>query len=92
LNLSSLHHFLLYIWYIIHYFQLLPLSKIEYLNSIELKDPNGNKLSLTSTNAGSYYDYLKKIIEESLNNFLSDTKIPWTQKEEKYFPENFIEN
>ena len=52
---------------------------VEYINSIELKDPSGNKLSLTSTNSGSYYDYLKKIIEESLNNFLSDTSFPWTR-------------
>ena len=59
---------------------------VEYINSLELKDPSGNKLSLTSTNAGSYYDYLKKIIEESLNNFLSDTTFPWTREAEKEFP------
>ena len=59
---------------------------VEYINSLELKDPSGNKLSLTSTNAGSYYDYLKNIIEESLNNFLSDTTFPWTREAEKEFP------
>ena len=62
---------------------------VEYINSIELKDPSGNKLSLTSTNAGSYYDYLKKIIEESLNNFLSDTTFPWTREAAKEFPRGF---
>ena len=59
---------------------------VDYINSIELKDPSGNQLSLTSTNAGSYYDYLKKIIEESLNNFLSDTTFPWTRQATKEFP------
>ena len=59
---------------------------VEYINSLELKDPSGNKLSLTSTNAGSYYDYLKNIIEESLNNFLSDNTFPWTREAEKEFP------
>ena len=59
---------------------------MDYINSLELKDPSGNKLSLTSTNAGSYYDYLKNIIEESLNNFLSDNTFPWTREAEKEFP------
>ena len=35
-------------------------------------------MTLTSTNAGTYYDYLKSVIEESLNNFLSDTSFPYT--------------
>ena len=51
---------------------------VEYVNNIKLKDPNGNELKLTSTNEGSYYDYLKSVIEESLNNFLSDTSFPYT--------------
>ena len=51
---------------------------VEYVNNINLKDPNGNELKLTSTNEGSYYDYLKSVIEESLNNFLSDTSFPYT--------------
>ena len=59
---------------------------VEYINSIELKDPNGNKLTLTSTNSGLYYDYLKKIIEESLNNFLLDTTFPWTREATKEYP------
>ncbi len=51
---------------------------VEYVNDIKLKDPSGNELTLTSTNEGTYYDYLKSVIEESLNNFLSDTSFPYT--------------
>ena len=51
---------------------------VEYVNNIKLKDPDGNELTLTSTNEGTYYDYLKSIIEESLNNFLSDTTFPYS--------------
>ena len=51
---------------------------VEYVNNIRLKDPRGNTLTLTSTNEGTYYNYLKSIIEESLNNFLSDTTFPYT--------------
>ena len=51
---------------------------VEYVNAIKLKDPKGNELTLTDTNEGTYYDYLKSIIQESLNNFLSDTTFPYT--------------
>ena len=51
---------------------------VEYVNAIQLKDPKGNELKLTNTNEGSYYNYLKSVIEESLNNFLSDTSFPYT--------------
>jgi hypothetical protein len=51
---------------------------VDYVNDLKLKDPDGNELTLTSTNAGTYYNYLKSIIEESLNNFLSDTTFPYT--------------
>ncbi len=51
---------------------------VEYVNNIKLKDPKGNELTLISTNEGSYYEYLKSVIEESLNNFLSDTTFPYT--------------
>ncbi|MBO6243568.1 MAG: hypothetical protein J6O41_03245 [Clostridia bacterium] len=49
-----------------------------YVNKLKLKDPKGNELTLTSTNEGTYYDYLKSVIEESLNNFLADTSFPYT--------------
>ena len=51
---------------------------VEYINNIKLKDPDGNELTLTNTNEGTYYNYLKSVIEESLNNFLSDTTFPYT--------------
>ena len=59
---------------------------VKYVNDIKLKDPKGNELTLTEINSGTYYDYLKSIIEESLNNFLSDTTFPWTRKDEKPGP------
>ena len=52
---------------------------VEYVNNLKLKDPDGNELTLTNTNEGTYYNYLKSIIEESLNNFLSDTSFPYTE-------------
>ena len=59
---------------------------VKYINALKIKDPKGHELSLTNTNEGSYYDYLKSIIEESLNNFLADTKFPWTRSNKKEFP------
>ena len=51
-------------------------------NEIKLKDPNTGKfLELTDINSGTYYDYLKSLIEESLNNFLLDTTFPYTPDE-----------
>lgn len=54
-----------------------------YINKLGLTDENGAVLSLTASEegvyqAGSYYDYLKAVIEESLNNFLADTAFPYT--------------
>ena len=51
---------------------------VKYVNAIKLKDPKGNELTLTETNKGSYYDFLKSVIEESLNNFFKDTTFPYT--------------
>jgi hypothetical protein len=51
---------------------------VKYVNNIKLKDPKGKELTLTNKNEGTYYDFLKSIIEESLNNFISDTTFPWT--------------
>lgn len=53
-----------------------------YVNELGLTDENGNVLSLTESEegiyqAGSYYDYLKSVIEQSLNNFLQDTSFPY---------------
>ena len=60
----------------------------EYVNELKLKDPSGKELTLTELNKGTYYDYLLQIIEESLNNFLSDTTFPYdpSQKGDDHFP------
>ena len=55
----------------------------EYINSLELTDEDGNKLTLSESEggiyaSGSYYEYLKETIEESLNNFIKDTEFPYT--------------
>ena len=54
----------------------------DYINNLGLTDKDGNKLTLDKSDngryqAGSYYDYMKGIIEESLNNFLADTEFPY---------------
>lgn len=52
---------------------------VEYVNSAGFTDKDGNALTLTESNegiyqAGTYYEYVKSVIEKSLNNYLSDTK------------------
>ena len=59
-----------------------------YINDLQLKDEKGNVLSLVQSqdglyHAGSYYDYLKTVIETSLNNFLSDTTFPYNPDKQK---------
>lgn len=55
----------------------------EYINTLGIKDENGNVLVLQESEsgvyaAGSYYDYLVSTVETSLNNFLADTTFPYT--------------
>ena len=50
----------------------------DYVNSAGFTDRDGNALTLEKSadgiyQAGSYYDYLKSVIEESLNHYLSDS-------------------
>ncbi|MFC3927388.1 subtype A tannase [Streptococcus caprae] len=54
----------------------------EYINSLGLKDSDGNTLKLEKSDtgiyqAGSYYDYIKETIESSLNTFLANTTFPY---------------
>ena len=54
----------------------------EYINGAGLKDEEGNDLTLEESEegiyqSGSYYDYMKSVIEESLNNFLAETTFPY---------------
>ena len=53
-----------------------------YINGAGFTDESGNALVLEESEegiyqAGSYYEYLKGIIEESLENFLQDTVFPY---------------
>ncbi len=53
-----------------------------YINKAGIKGDNGEVLTLSESSdgiyqAGTYYDYMKNVIEGSLNNFLSDTTFPY---------------
>ncbi len=53
-----------------------------YINGANIKDEDGNVLSLEESDdgiyqSGSYYEYMKAVIEKSLNNFLADTEFPY---------------
>lgn len=55
----------------------------DYLNGLGLTDEQGKTLTLTESEsgtyaAGSYYDYLLGVVEQSLNHFLADTAFPYT--------------
>lgn len=57
-------------------------SFADYINKVGLK-ADGKTLTLDKTDSGvytsgSYYDYMKGVIENSLNNFLNDTTFPYT--------------
>ena len=54
----------------------------DYINSLGLTDAEGNALTLEESEdgryqAGTYYEYMKGIIEESLNRFLLNTSFPY---------------
>lgn len=54
----------------------------DYINQLGLTDDEGNELTLEQSDdgryqAGSYYEFIKSVVEESLNNFLSDTTFPY---------------
>jgi hypothetical protein len=56
----------------------------EYINQLGLQDKNGNVLVRKASNsgiytAGSYYDYLVSVVEQSLNDFFTDTTFPYTE-------------
>lgn len=61
---------------------------VQYINDLGLKDSSGNKLTLTESEegiyqSGTYYEYLKGVVETSLNNFLEDTTFPYTVETKK---------
>lgn len=60
----------------------------KYINDLGLKDSSGSALTLTESEdgiyqAGTYYEYLKGVVETSLNNFLEDTTFPYTVETKK---------
>ncbi|MBQ9300812.1 MAG: tannase [Clostridia bacterium] len=59
------------------------LAFADYINGLNLTDENGTALVLTESEegiyqSGTYYDYVKGVIETSLEHFLSDTEFPYT--------------
>lgn len=66
-----------------------------YINELKLKDEEGNVLVLAPSEtgiyqAGSYYDYMKTVIETSLNHFLQDTEFPYTASSGKGMAGGFV--
>lgn len=65
-------------------------SFADYINKLQLK--NGDTaLTLDKTDsgvyqAGTYYDYLLSVVNDSLNNFLADTAFPYTEAQTAQFP------
>lgn len=62
----------------------------DYINKLGLKDSKGNILTLKKSSdgiytSGSYYNYLLSVVEGSLNNFISDTKFPYTASSQGMF-------
>lgn len=58
----------------------------KFINKLKLRDEKGKKLKLEKSDegiylSGSYYDYLVKVVQTSLNNFLKDTTFPYTKTE-----------
>lgn len=54
----------------------------EYINELALTDEGGNTLVLEKSSngiyqAGTYYEYIMGVVEQSLNNFLADTTFPY---------------
>lgn len=54
-----------------------------YINDLNLKTYKGKTLTLEESDdgiyaSGSYYDYMLRVVEDSLNNFLNDTTFPYT--------------
>ncbi|MCR5089421.1 MAG: hypothetical protein K6C08_07925 [Oscillospiraceae bacterium] len=60
----------------------------DYVNEIGFTDEDGNALTLEESEtgifqAGTYYEYVKRTIEESLEHFLSDTSFPFSESSGK---------
>ena len=59
------------------------LAFAEYINALGLTDEQGNTLTLAQSDtgiwqSGTYYEYIRQVIETSLEHFLADTEFPYT--------------
>lgn len=59
------------------------LAFAEYINALGLMDEQGNTLTLAQSDtgiwqSGTYYEYIRQVIEASLEHFLADTEFPYT--------------
>ena len=59
------------------------LAFAEYINALGLTDEQGNTLTLAQSDTGiwqngTYYEYIRQVIEASLEHFLADTEFPYT--------------
>ncbi|MBP5727315.1 MAG: tannase, partial [Clostridia bacterium] len=59
------------------------LAFAEYVNALGLADEQGNTLTLAQSDTGiwqngTYYEYIRQVIEASLEHFLADTEFPYT--------------
>ena len=59
------------------------LAFAEYINALGLTDEQGNTLTLAQSDtgiwqSGTYYEYIRQVIEASLEHFLADTEFPYT--------------
>lgn len=59
------------------------LAFAEYVNALGLTDEQGNTLTLAQSDTGiwqngTYYEYIRQVIEASLEHFLTDTEFPYT--------------
>ena len=66
------------------------LAFADYINGLGLTDENGTVLTLTESEegiwqSGSYYEYVKDVIETSLEHFLIDTEFPYTTSASRGF-------
>ncbi len=66
------------------------LAFANYINGLNLKDADGQVLTLSESEEGicqngSYYAYIKDVIETSLEHFLADNEFPYTASSSKGF-------
>ena len=67
------------------YSDALAAAYADYVNAMNFVDEEGNTLTLEESEegiyqAGSYYEYVKDVIEESLEHYLQDTSFPTSGK------------